>query len=156
MVNEQLRKERLQRLEKLSSSWNDKAEPVLTRILMDNPCALEKLEYSVPSRLPVVGGSFYNPQTFEYKARKEGDVYFIDKYAGGVPYRKGTNPLSLQRAAEDFSRGLLNRYRHLYQRISKDYSLKIIPRTARKYLISQIKELTGRDLRKDVKEKNEQ
>ena len=148
MTKERLRQERLQKLEKLSSSWNDKAEQVLTRILIDNPSALEKLEYSVPSRLPVVGGSFYNPQTFEYKARKEGDTYYLDKYAGGVPYRNGTNSLTLQRIAEELSKGFIM----VYQRISKYNSGKDIPRTARKYLISQIRELTGRDLKKEVKE----
>ncbi len=154
MVKIQLRQERLERLKQLSANWKDKANPILTKILTDNPSALEKLEYDVPSRLPVVGGSFYNPQTFEYRARKEGEAYFLDKYAEGIPYRKGTHPISLQKAAEDFSRGLLTRYCRTYWKISKYDSRKSIPRTARRYLISQMKELTGKDLKREVSGKN--
>lgn len=143
MANDSLRQKRIQKLKQFGSDWKRRAEPVLTKILADNPSVLEQLEYAVSSRLPAIGGSFYNPQTFEYKARKEGDVYFLDKYAEGVPYRRGTNPISLQRAAEDISGGLLTRNCGVHW--------QDIPRTARRYLIGQIKKLTGKDLRSEVK-----
>lgn len=152
MKTERLRLERIQRLKQLNDKWKERAEPVLTRILTENPSALEQVEYSVPSKLPVVGGSFYNPETYELKVRKEGEVYFIDRLAMGILDRKGKHAYALHEVAADFSRGLLRYWCNLYDKTT-EFSDKRIPKTGRFYLIKEIKRLTGKDLRKEAGER---
>ncbi len=143
---------RQEKLKRLSYEWAEKTKPVLSRILFENPSALAKMSYSVQSSLPLAGGSFYNPNSFQRKIRKEGSKYFIDTFVhDDTLYKKDEQRYGLKKVSEIVSSELLKQVGETYPRIKTNRTFGDVGISGKRFIIRKIKRETGIDLRKEVR-----
>lgn len=166
MENETELQKRISRYEKitgllikLSCNWSKEALPVLTKILTEDPSALEKLY--VPK---VVFEDIYwsngeyqsNPIWGSMKARRERNNSYSLQDMGrpGQQYIYDARIVNLKEAAEEISSGLLNYYCGVHcKRFETNTYRNVlrIPETERHRLITNVMKHTGKNLKEEVR-----
>ncbi len=162
-------RERIAKRERLYSEWTAKSKPIISETIESHPEYLEK---------PIIettkqnwGASFWDFPSYETKFKKKEDGKYIIEYEPGADEEtrrlhskvddNNGQGYSLEKAAERYARLSTENIFHedieiqsFYRPPGIDYNQvkKEVATTKRKDFIKEIKEKTGVDLRKGIKE----